>query len=213
MQQRSGSLQNRLSDIESRLRSMRTVANTASAEISGGETVIDEDGSIFFSDGGRLSLGSSSIQSSTGEMMIDPEGNLSVDSLVVYGDILSASDYLYQREAIEAEIISTDIIEPVVSETTLGFPDWASSALVTFTIYVRARFNEIDSNPMLISLNGKPIARPRTDQLGNLEIDASVVRRVSPDTPNIRVNIDLSGTSVPTASPTISIKIGGVYSV
>lgn len=213
MQQRSGTLQDRLNDIERRLRTFRTVTNTASAEITGGETVIDEDGSIIFSDGGTLRLGGSSIQTYEGSSIIDSEGNLHADSLEVHGDVLSASDYLYQRETIDSEVINTTDISSIDREVDLGFPDWSSTALAVFDVYVNSRFRGTYSNPMTVYLNGKPIARPKTDELGNIVLDSSVVRRITPEHPAIRITVDVSGEVVPVDSPAIRVKIGGVFSV
>lgn len=213
MQQKSGSLQARLDDIERRLRSFRTVTNTASAEITGGETVIDEDGSIIFSDGGRLVLGESSIKSYDGTELIDSDGNLKVDSLIVYGDVLSASDYHYQREAIEDDIVNTNVIAPIDQRTELEFPDWSSSALVVFTVYIKARFRNSEHNPLTIYLNGKPISRPKSDVLGNVILDSTVVRRMSPENPTIHLTIDITDDVAPVADPEIRVSIGGVYSI
>ena len=105
MSQRSSSLQSRLRDIEQRLRAMRTVTNTASAEISGGETIIDRDGSLIFSDGGSLVLGGKTIATSDDRLLLDESGNLDVDTLMVYGDVLSVRDYLRQREAIHLTVV------------------------------------------------------------------------------------------------------------
>lgn len=213
MNQRSQSLQTRLDDIEDRLRSMRTVTNTASAEISGGETVIDVDGTLTFSDGGQLFLGSSSIQTADGRNIIDPEGNLTVDSLVVYGDILSARDYLYQREGINSDVIDTQVVESIYQEIEVGFPDWASSAMVSFDIYINTRVKSVSSNPLVVTLNGKPVSRPKSDQRGNISNNTSVVRRVSPDQPIMRIGVDFSEGTVPVGDPKIHVTIGGVFSV
>lgn len=210
---RSESLQARLADVERRLRAMRTVTNTASAEIAGGETIIDENGSIYFLDGGRLRLGGSSIITSDGKTILDTEGNLTADSVVVYGDVLSARDYRFQRETFEEIVLSSNVIQSIDEEVTLGFPDWSSSASVVTTIRITARVGSTESNPLLISLNGKPIARPRTDSLGNITLDTSVTRRVLPERPSLRLSIVFEEDTVPTAVPEMYVKMGGVFSV
>lgn len=212
MNQRSRSLQTRLRDIEQRLRAMRTVTNTASAEITGGETIIDVDGSLLFADGGSLVLGSSSISASGGRKIIDEEGNLDVDSLTVHGDVLSARDYLYQREGIDIVVMDETVPETMVREVELGFPDWSSSAVVTTSIHVNTRVKGMNTNALLITLNGKPVARPRSDEQGNISLRSSVVRRVFPETPTIRLGITLTEESVPVADPRIMVTMGGVYS-
>lgn len=212
MNQRSRSLQTRLSDIEQRLRAMRTVTNTASAEITGGETIIDEDGSLLFADGGSLVLGSSSISASGGRKIIDEEGNLDVDSLTVHGDVLSARDYLYQREGIDIVVMDETVPETTVREVELGFPDWASSAMTTVSIHVNTRVKGRNANSLLITLNGKPVARPRSDEQGNISLRSSVVRRVFPESPTIRLGVSLTEETVPVADPRIMVTMGGVYS-
>lgn len=213
MNQRSQSLQTRLDDIEERLRSMRTVTNTASSEISGGETVIDDDGTLIFSDGGQLFLGSSSIQTKDGQDIIDPQGNLNVDSLVVYGDVLSARDYLYQREGIYSTVVDTQVVESASQELEVEFPDWASSAMISFDIYVNTRVKSVDSNPLLVSINGKPVTRPKSDQRGNVSSNTSVVRRVTPNQPMIKIDIDFREDTIPVGDPRMYVVIGGVFSV
>lgn len=212
MNQRSRSLQARLSDIEQRLRAMRTVTNTASAEITGGETIIDVDGSLLFADGGRLVLGSSSIGTSGDRKIIDEEGNLDADSLTVHGDVLSARDYLYQREGIDIVVMDETVPETTVREVELGFPDWASSAMVTTSIHVNTRVKGRNTNALLITLNGKPVARPRSDEQGNISLRSSVVRRVFPETPTVRLGVTLTEETVPVADPRIMVTMGGVYS-
>ena len=212
MNQRSRSLQTRLSDIEQRLRAMRTVTNTASAEITGGETIIDVDGSLLFADGGSLVLGSSSISASGGRKIIDEEGNLDVDSLTVHGDVLSARDYLYQREGIDIVVMDETVPETTVREVELGFPDWASSAMTTVSIHVNTRVKGRNANSLLITLNGKPVARPRSDEQGNISLRSSVVRRVFPESPTIRLGVSLTEETVPVADPRIMVTMGGVYS-
>lgn len=212
MNQRSRSLQTRLRDIEQRLRAMRTVTNTASAEITGGETIIDEDGSLLFADGGSLVLGSSSISASGGRKIIDEEGNLDVDSLTVHGDVLSARDYLYQREGIDIVVMDETVPETTVREVELGFPDWASSAMTTVSIHVNTRAKGRNANSLLITLNGKPVARPRSDDQGNISLRSSVVRRVFPESPTIRLGVSLTEETVPVADPRIMVTMGGVYS-
>lgn len=212
MNQRSRSLQARLSDIEQRLRAMRTVTNTASAEITGGETIIDVDGSLLFADGGRLVLGSSSIGTSGDRKIIDEEGNLDADSLTVHGDVLSARDYLYQREGIDIVVMDETVPETTIREVELGFPDWSSSAVVTISIHVNTRVKGRNTNALLITLNGKPVARPRSDEQGNISLRSSVVRRVFPETPTIRLGVTLTEETVPVADPRIMVTMGGVYS-
>lgn len=210
---RSESLQARLSDVERRLREMRTVTNTASAEISGGETIIDEDGSVYFLDGGRLRLGGSSIETTSGKTIISPEGHLTADSVVVYGDVLSARDHKYQRETFEEEIISTNVVQSVDEEFSLEFPDWSSSAMVVVNIRIATRVGSINSNPLLVTLNGKPIARPRSDYLGNIVLSTSVVRKVLPDRPSLRLSAVFAEDTVPFISPEMIVKVGGLYTV
>lgn len=213
MNQRSRSLQARLSDIEQRLRAMRTVTNTASAEISGGETIIDEDGSLIFADGGSLVLGSEYIGASGGRKILDEAGNLNVDSLMVQGDVLSARDYLFQREGIDNVVIDDTVVGTTQRELVLGFPDWASSAMVTYNIHINTRIRGRNTNSVLITLNGKPVSRPKSDEHGNIYLRAAVVRRVLPDSPTIKVGVLFSEETIPVADPRILITMGGVYSV
>lgn len=212
MSQRSSSLQNRLRDIEQRLRAMRTVTNTASAEISGGETIIDRDGSLIFSDGGSLVLGGKTIATSDDRLLLDESGNLDVDTLMVYGDVLSVRDYLRQREAIHLTVVDDHTPESMTREVVLGFPDWASSAMVIFDIYLNTRTRSRGTNTMLVTLNGKPVARPRSDENGNVILRSTVVRRVTPDLPTIRVGVAMDEPTVPVADPRLSVEASGVFS-
>lgn len=212
MERRSQSLQSRLNNVKRRLREMRTVTNTASAEISGGETVIDADGSIYFLDGGRLVLGSSTVSTLAGTPLINGTGDLSVDSLTVYGDVLSAADYMYQRETIDYTVVDTDTIESMSTEVDLEFPDWSSTALVTFYVYIDTRVRTPNTNNVLVKINGKTVARPRSDSIGNVQLSSTVVRRVLPDNPTVKVDVELTDDTFPTGKPRLKIALGGVYS-
>lgn len=208
---RSETLKTRLADVERRLKAMRTVTNTASAEISGGETIIDDEGSLIFEDGGRLRLEGSVIETTTGKTLIDSGGNLVADSVIIYGDVLSARDYMLQRETIEETLIDTELINTTKLDYTLDFPDWASKASIVATIAVNSRVRTREGNPLLVSFNGKPVSRPRTDSVGNVMVSTSVVRRVLPDNPEIRISLTFSEETVPSASPKMRVKLGGVY--
>lgn len=212
MERRSQSLHSRLNNVKRRLREMRTVTNTASAEISGGETVIDADGSIYFLDGGRLVLGSSTVSTLAGTPLINGTGDLSVDSLTVYGDVLSAADYMYQREIIDYTVVDTDTIESMSTEVDLEFPDWSSTALVTFYVYIDTRIRTPNTNSVLVKINGKPVARPRSDSIGNVQLSSTVVRRVLPDNPTVKIDVELTDDTFPTGKPRLKIALGGVYS-
>lgn len=212
MERRSQSLQSRLNNVKRRLREMRTVTNTASAEISGGETVIDADGSIYFLDGGRLVLGSSTVSTLAGTPLINGTGDLSVDSLTVYGDVLSAADYMYQRETIDYTVVDTDTIESMSTEVDLEFPDWSSTALVTFYVYIDTRVRTPNTNNVLVKINGKTVARPRSDSIGNVQLSSTVVRRVLPDNPTVKIDVELTDDTFPTGKPRLKIALGGVYS-
>lgn len=211
MDRRSRSLQARLDDIRRRFRAMRTVSNTASSEISGGETVIDEDGSLIFKDGGRLTLGGSAIVGADGSPLIDENGNLTVDSLTVYGDILSAEDYLLQREAIDITVVDTLSVESIDITEPLEFPDWASSALVTYYIEVSTRIRSPESNNVMIKLNGKPVSRPRSDTLGNVSTVVAISRGMVPETPNVHVEVEINDDIFPTSTSKMLVTIGGVF--
>lgn len=212
MERRSQSLQSRLNNVKRRLREMRTVTNTASAEISGGETVIDADGSIYFLDGGRLVLGSSTVSTLAGTPLINGTGDLSVDSLTVYGDVLSAADYMYQRETIDYTVVDTDTIESMSTEVDIEFPDWSSTALVTFYVYIDTRVRTPNTNNVLVKINGKTVARPRSDSIGNVQLSSTVVRRVLPDNPTVKIDVELTDDTFPTGKPRLKIALGGVYS-
>lgn len=212
-QRKSRSLQNRLNNLESRLHAMSTVTNTSSAEISGGETVIDEDGSLYFMDGGTLYLGSSSVKTSDSRDLIDSSGNLYVDSLTVYGDILSSRDYVYQREPIDEVIVDTSEVASKSLVFDIEFPDWASTALVTFSFRISTRIESVNSNKLLITLNGKPVARPRSNDLGDIELSSSVIRRIYPENLSTRISVELDEESVPSSTPRMLITLGGVFTV
>ena len=213
MANRNSSLQVRLSNIETRLRAMRTVTNTASSEVAGGETIIDTDGTLIFSDGGRLRIGGSSVRSSSGNYIIDPDGNLSVDSLEVHGDILSSKDYLFQREVLNPIALSQTNIENAEHEISLDFPDWSSRATITVNVKVDTRFQELDANPIVFTINGKVFMRPKTSLTGDVIAEASVVRRILPEQPVIRLGVGVSGEIAPTQGEGITIEMSGVYTV
>lgn len=211
MERRSRDLQSRINDVRRRLRSMRTVTNTASAQISGGETIIDSDGSLFFGSGGRLVLGGSTISDEVGNPIISSEGNLSVESLTVYGDVLSAYDYLYQRESFMDTLVDSSEVGPLSMLTNLSFPDWSSSALVTYYLDIRTRIDAVNSNKVIVRINGKPVARPRSDITGNIEMHSYVTRRMYPGSPSITVEVEIDGNTLPTSDSLLRIKTAGVY--
>lgn len=206
------SVTDRITDFRRRLNAMRTVTNTASSQISGGETIIDQDGGVSFRDGGQLVLGSSSIITSRGESIISESGDLTVDSLNVYGDVLSAQDYLYQREVASRVIVDTDEAWTRHDTVDVDFPDWASSMLATVNIYLSQRISTPRSNKVLIQLNGKPVARPRSNELGDILVDSSITRTILPENPNLTVSTVIGDSLSPTDTARITIKVSGVFS-
>lgn len=204
-------LQSRISDVRRRLRAMRTVTNTASAQISGGETVIDEDGSLIFGSGGRLTLGGSTISNSTGEPILDREGVLNVDYFTVYGDVLSASDYLYQREVFEVVVVDTTEVESFAAPVELNFPDWSSSALVNYSITLNTRISSANSNKITIYLNGKPVARPRSTSIGDVYLNSFVTRRHFPGGPTPIITMGVDEPVLPMDGSGVNVSMAGVY--
>lgn len=206
-------LQSRISDVRRRLRAMRTVTNTASAQISGGETVIDEDGSLIFGSGGRLTLGGSTISNSAGESILDREGVLNVDYFTVYGDVLSASDYLYQREVFEVDAVDTTEVGSFAVPVPLNFPDWSSSALVNYTITLNTRISSANSNKITIYLNGKPVARPRSTSIGDVYLNSFATRRHFPDGPTPTITMEVDEPVLPMVGSGVNVSMSGVYLV
>lgn len=204
-------LQSRISDVRRRLRAMRTVTNTASAQISGGETVIDEDGSLIFGSGGRLTLGGSTISNSTGEPILDREGVLNVDYFTVYGDVLSASDYLFQREVFEVVVADTTEVGSFEAPAALNFPDWSSSALVNYNITLSTRISSANSNKITIYLNGKPVARPRSTSIGDVYLNSFVTRRHFPGGPAPTITMEVDEPVLPTVGARVNVSMAGVY--
>lgn len=211
MYRRSKDLQSRISDVRRRLRALRTVTNTASAQISGGETIIDEDGSLIFGSGGRLTLGGSTVSNSSGESIISSDGVLDVDSLTVYGDVLSASDYLLQREVFEIELVDTPEVGPFIAPVLLNFPDWSSSALVNYHITVNTRISSINSNKLTVYINSKPVARPRSSSIGNVYLDSFVTRRHYPEDSSPTVEVRMSEPVLPLGESILKVTLSGVY--
>lgn len=206
-------LQSRISDVRRRLRAMRTVTNTASAQISGGETVIDEDGSLIFGSGGRLTLGGSTISNSVGEPILDREGVLNVDYFTVYGDVLSASDYLFQREVFDEVVVDTTEVGSFAAPVTLDFPDWSSSALVNYHITLNTRISSANSNKVTIYLNGKPVARPRSTSIGDVYLNSFVTRRHFPEGPTPTVTMEVDEPVLPMVGSGVNVSMAGVYLV
>lgn len=206
-------LQSRINDVRRRLRAMRTVTNTASAQISGGETVIDEDGSLIFGSGGRLALGGSTISNSAGEPILDREGVLNVDYFTVYGDVLSASDYLYQREVFEVDAVDTTEVGSFSVPVSLDFPDWSSSALVNYTITLNTRISSANSNKITIYLNGKPVARPRSTSIGDVYLNSFVTRRHFPEGPTPTITMEVDEPVLPMVGAGVNVSMAGVYLV
>ena len=204
-------LQSRISDVRRRLRAMRTVTNTASAQISGGETVIDEDGSLIFGSGGRLTLGGSTISNSIGEPILDREGVLNVDYFTVYGDVLSASDYLFQREVFEVVVIDTTEVGSFAAPVSLSFPDWSSSALVNYHITLNTRISSANSNKITIYLNGKPVARPRSTSIGDVYLNSFVTRRHFPGGPTPTITMQVDEPVLPMDGAGVNVSMAGVY--
>lgn len=211
MDRRSRDLQSRISDVRRRLRAMRTVTNTSSAQIEGGETVIDEDGGLIFGSGGRLTLGGSTIADSTGEPIISREGVLSVDSFMVYGDVLSASDYLFQREVFEIAVVDTTEVGSLIAPVEMNFPDWSSSALADYSITLNTRIPSINSNKVTVYLNGKPVARPRSNSIGDVYLNSFVTRRHYPDDPTPTIEVVVDEEVLPTIESVVRITTSGVY--
>ena len=211
MHRRSKDLQSRIGDVRRRLRAMRTVTNTASAQISGGETIIDEDGSLIFGSGGRLALGGSTITDSAGAPIIGSDGVLDVDSLNVYGDVLSASDYLLQREVFEIGLVDTTEVGPFIAPVSLNFPDWSSSALVNYRVTINTRISSINSNKITVYINSKPVARPRSSSIGNVYSDIFVTRRHYPEGPSPTVEVRTDEPVLPLGESMLKITLSGVY--
>lgn len=211
MHRRSKDLQSRISDVRRRLRAMRTVTNTASSQISGGETIIDEDGGLIFGSGGRLTLGGSTISNSLGEPIISRDGVLDVDSFTVYGDVLSASDYLFQREVFEIGIVNTTEVGPLITTVPLKFPDWSSSALVNYRVTLNTRISSINSNKITVHINGKPVARPRSNSIGNVYLDSFVTRRHYPEDPAPTIEVRTDEPILPLGESILKITLSGVY--
>ena len=209
---RANTLQSRLFNIETRLRAMNTVTNTASSEISGGETIIDENGSLIFHSGGTLVIGNSSISSGDAEI-ITSDGNLVADTVTISGDVLSASDYDKQREATRTVLLSTDVVGSTSINHELEFPDWASYASVWTNVVLRTRVRTPNSNPVLITVNGSPLARPRSSDIGDVQTDVTGFRRITPDNPYVRVAITMAEDSVPIDSPEMYVEQGVMYLV
>lgn len=211
MHRRSKDLQSRISDVRRRLRAMRTVTNTASSQISGGETIIDEDGSLIFGSGGRLTLGGSTITNSSGEPIIGSDGVLDVDSFTVYGDVLSASDYLFQREVFEIGLVDTIEVGPLITPVPLEFPDWSSSALVNYRVTLNTRISSINSNKITVHINSKPVARPRSNSIGNVYLDSFVTRRHYPEDPAPTIEVRTDEPILPLGESILKITLSGVY--
>lgn len=211
MHRRSKDLQSRIGDVRRRLRAMRTVTNTASAQISGGETIIDEDGSLIFGSGGRLALGGSTISNSSGEPIIGSDGVLDVDSLTVYGDVLSASDYLLQREVFDIGLVDTTEVGPFIAPVPLHFPDWSSSALVNYRVTINTRISSVNSNKITVYINSKPVARPRSSSIGNVYSDSFVTRRHYPEGPSPTVEVRMDEPVLPLGASMLKITLSGVY--
>lgn len=211
MDRRSRDLQSRISDVRRRMRAMRTVTNTASAQISGGETVIDEDGSLIFGSGGRLTLGGSTISNSMGEPIINREGVLIVDSFTAYGDVLSATDYLLQREVFEMVAVNTPDVAPFSLTVPLNFPDWSSSALVNYRITLNTRISSANSNKIIVYLNGKPVARPRSTSIGDVYLNSFVTRRHFPGGSSPTITMEVDEPVLPMEGSGVNIAMAGVY--
>lgn len=202
-------LKQRILDIERRLAVLSTTTNTQSSQISGGETVVDSEGSVTFRDGGSLILAETArLNTGSGKTIIDYAGIINADRVKINGDILSSSDYKNQRETFSSTLIDTKNVQSLEYPIELMLPDWARFAHISVSVFVKARLYNPESSFIEFLVNGVPVGR----SMSKLNEDTILSSSVSFDTENdFKVNVLMGSSAAPSVDSRMILTTGGIY--
>lgn len=204
----------RLADYERRVSDLTTATNTASSQISGGRTVVDQDGSVQFIDGGAFIVANSSaIKASSGSTILDSSGDLVVDSVTVLGDVFSTQDYMLQRESLVRTIVDTPELTRGSWSISVDLPDWASSALISLRVSGRGILYAAAAAGAEVTVNINSVPYHKSTQIpgGYVNFDVNLTKIVDSNTDNINISIDTSDRVSPAIDAFTKISYGVLY--